>query len=135
MPAGSNCKLRAIRLVYIDDDDVGGAAPSGTVLHHSLDARVDEEMADVGFLRQNESTYRGQGIESKASFSALIWGHNLQIREQDELVVISPPNHHYYGKYFRVEGIKYDSRHPGIKQGYLLVKMTRSQIAHAEIYQ
>jgi len=135
MPAGTNCRIKAIRLDYSYDDDVGGATPSGTVLHESLAARIDEEMADVGFLRQNESTYRGQGIETKASFSGIIWGHNLGIREQDEIVIVSPPNHHYFGKYFRIEGVKYDNRHPGIKQGYLLVKMTRSQIAHSEPFQ
>ena len=127
MPAGINCRIRAWRLVYTDDDDVGGAYPSGTVLHESLEARIEEELTDTGFIQQ--------GLESKKVFSGMIWGHNLQIREQDEIEIVSPPNHDYIHKYFRVEDARYDSRHPGIKQRYLLVKLTRSQIAHGEIFQ
>ena len=127
MPAGTNCKLRAWRFGYTEDDDVGGADPSGTVLHDSLDARIEEELTDTGFIQQ--------GLETKKVFSGMIWGHNLQIREQDEIEVVSPPNNQYYGKYFRVEDSRPDSRHPAIKQGYLLVKLTRSQIAHGEKFQ
>lgn len=126
MPAGTNCKVRAWRLVYLDDD-VGGAYPSGTVLHESLDARIEEELTDTGFIQQ--------GLQTTKVFSGLIWGNNLEIREQDEVEVVSPPNHRYYGKYFRVEDSRPDSRHPAIKQGYLLVKLTRSQIAHGEKFQ
>lgn len=126
-PAGLNCRVRAIRLVYSGDDDVGGAYPSGTTLHESLDARLEEDLIDSAFFQQ--------GLETRKTFSGMIWGHQLQIREQDEITVISPPNHKYYGKYFRVEDAKYDSRHPAIKQNYLLIKLTRSQVAHGENYQ
>lgn len=126
MPAGTNCRVRAWRLVYMDDE-VGGAYPSGTVLHDSIEARIEEELTDTGFIQQ--------GLETKKVFSGLLWGWQLQIVEQDELEVISPPNHRYYGKKFRVEDARYDSRHPSIKQNYLLVKLTRSQVSHAEPFQ
>jgi len=127
MPAGTNCRVRAWRLVEYADDDVGGAVPSGTILHDSLEARIDEELTDTAFIQQ--------GLESKKTFSGMVWGHQLRIIEQDLIEVISPPNHDYYGKYFKVEDGRYDSRHPGIKQRYLLVKLTRSQIAHGERFQ
>jgi len=127
MPAGMDCKVRAIRWVFPSDDDVGGARPSGTVLHESLDASLTEESADITFLQQ--------GIQAKKAFSGMIWGHQLQIREDDDLEVISPPNHDYYGKRFTVKDATHDTRHPGIKQRYLLVKLTRSQIAHGEEFQ
>lgn len=72
MPAGMDCKVRAIRWVFPSDDDVGGARPSGTVLHESLDASLTEESADITFLQQ--------GIQAKKAFSGLIWGYQLQIR-------------------------------------------------------
>lgn len=122
--AGMNCRVKAIRWVYPSDDEVGGAYPSGTVLHESLDARIEEELTDVMFIQQ--------GLETKKTFSGMIWGNNLMIREHDELEVISPPNHDYYGKRFNVVDGRYDSRHPAIKQRYLLVRLTRSQIAHRE---
>ena len=126
MPAGTNCRVRAIRLVYLDDD-VGGAYPSGTTLHESLEARIDQDLIDSSFFQQ--------GLETKKTFSGMIWGHQLLIQEQDEVEVVSPPNHKYFGKRFRVMEARYDSRHPAIKQNYLLVKLTRSQIAHSEPYQ
>jgi len=127
MPAGTNCAVKVIRLVYASDDDVGGSNPSGTVLHESLQARIEEELTDTAFIQQ--------GLETRKVFSGMLWGWQLRVREQDEIEVVSPPNHIYFGKKFRVEDARYDSRHPAIKQNYLLVKLTRSQIAHREEFQ
>ena len=125
-PAGTNCRVKVLRLVY-NDDDVGGSVSSGTTLHESLEARIEQDATDTSFLQQ--------GLETTKVFSGMIWGNNLQVREQDEIEVISPPNHVYINKKFRVHDALYDSRHPAIKQKYLLVKLTRSQIAHGEPFQ
>lgn len=127
MPAGTNCSVNVIRFLYSSDDDVGGANPSGTVLHSSIQARIDEELTDTAFIQQ--------GLETRKVFSGTLWGWQLQVREQDEIEVVSPPNHKYFGKKFRVEDARYDSRHPAIKQNYVLVKLTRSQTAHREEFQ
>lgn len=127
MPAGTDCAVNIIRLVYSTDDDVGGANPSGTYLHQHIDARLEEDSIDSAFFQQ--------GLETIKTFSAMVWGHNLDVREQDEVEVVSPPNHKYFGKKFRVVDCRYDSRHPAIKQNYALLKMTRSQVAHAENFQ
>ena len=126
-PAGTNCKVRVWRYTYPADDDVGGAYPSGTVLHESIEARLGEELTDTGFVQQ--------GLQTQKTFSGMLWGNTLLVQEQDEIEVVSPPNHVYYRKFFRVEDSRYDSRHPSIKQNYLLVKLTRSQRAHGENYQ
>lgn len=126
MPAGFNSKVKIFRLVYTDDD-VGGSVASGTTIHQSLDAFIEQDLIDSSFYQQ--------GLETRKTFSGMLWGNNLQVREQDELEVVSPPNHKYYGKKFRVVEARYDSRHPALKQNYLLVKLIRSQIAHAEPYQ
>lgn len=123
MPAGFNARVKVLRLVY-NDDDVGGSVATGTTIHESLDARIEQDLIDSGFYQQ--------GLETKKTFSGMLWGHQLQVREQDEIEVVSPPNHDYYGKKFRVVEARYDSRHLGIKQRYLLVKLIRSQVAHGE---
>lgn len=123
MPAGFNARVKVLRLVYADDD-VGGSVATGTTIHESLDARIEQDLIDSGFYQQ--------GLETKKTFSGMLWGYQLQVREQDEIEVVSPPNHDYYGKKFRVMEARYDSRHPGIKQRYLLMKLIRSQIAHGE---
>lgn len=126
MPAGFNSRVKVLRLVY-SDDDVGGSVASGTTIHESLDAFIEQDLTDSGFYQQ--------GLETVKTFSGMLWGYNLQVREQDEIEVVSPPNHKYYGKKFRVMDARYDSRHPALKQNYLLVKLTRSQIAHGENFQ
>jgi len=127
MPSGLNCSVSIIRLTETIDDDVGGSNPTGTFIHQHLQARLEEDLVDSSFFQQ--------GLQTVKTFSGQIWGHNLQIREQDEILVVSPPNHKYYNKRFRVKDAKYDSRHPAIKQNYIIVKLTRSQISHAEPYQ
>lgn len=127
MPAGMNCEVSIIRLTETTDDDVGGSNPTGTFIHQNLQARLEEDLIDSGFFQQ--------GLQTTKTFSGQIWGHNLQIREQDEILVVSPPNHKYINKKFRVKDARYDSRHPSIKQNYVLVKMTRSQLGHSEPFQ
>lgn len=132
MPAGPNCAINIIRFLYTDDD-VGGAMVTGTVLHSNLAARISDDFPD--YVDKLDSTYNGRGYETRKVFSGMIWGHNLQVLEQDQVEVISPPNHIYYGKKFRIVQTSYDNRHPGIKQNYLLVKLERNQISHTEAFQ
>lgn len=126
MSAGLNLGVKFIRQTY-SDDEVGGAYPTGTILHNNIQGRIDEEPADTSFLQQ--------GLETEKVFSAMFWGHNLTFREQDEVEVISPPNHEYYGKRFRVVSKTTSSNHPAQKRNVYLAKLERSQIAHTNEYQ
>lgn len=126
MPGNMNCAVKIIRLVY-SDDEVGGAYPTGTVLHENVQARIDENLADVRLVQQ--------GLETLKTFSATFWGYQLAFREQDEVEVTSPPNHRYYGQRFRVVSQTEDSRHPAIKQRINFAILTRSQVAHRNPYQ
>lgn len=126
MTAGMNLHFRIIRMVY-SDDEVGGSYPTGTILHDNIEGRLDEEPVRTEYLQQ--------GLETKKIFSAMLRGHNLAVREQDEIVVTSPPNHRYYGKYFRVITHEISNNHPAQKRNVHLLKLARSQIAHAEVFQ
>lgn len=128
MPAGLTLAVKVIRQdTSGGDDDVGGAVPTGTIIHLWVDGSIDPHIP--------KTDYSGQGLETIRTFDAMFWGNNLQIREQDEVEVVSPPNHQYFGKRFRVEAGQYDRRHPAIKQGYYLATLTRSQVAHSEWFQ
>lgn len=126
MTAGMNLGVKFIRFTDLDDD-VGGSYPTGTILHNNIQGRIDEDPTRTEFLQQ--------GLETKKIFSAMFWGNNLTFREQDEVVVISPPNHPYYGKYFRVVSHEISSNHPAQKRNVHLAKLERSQISHGEVYQ
>jgi hypothetical protein len=128
MTAGMNLQVRFTRLVYnFTDDDNGGANPTGTVLYDNIAGRIDEEPTNTAFLQQ--------GLETKKIFSAMFWGHYLLFREQDEVEVISPPNHEYYGQKFRVVDRISSSNHPAQKRNVWIAKLERSQIAHKNPYQ
>jgi hypothetical protein len=123
MPAGLNCKVKFVRLVYTDDV-VGGAVGTATVLHANIDARIEEVPTQTQFLQQ--------GLETVKIFNAMFWGHDLQFSEQDQVEVTSPPNHRYYGKKFRVVSETDPNNHPAQKRNYYLAKLTRSQFSHSE---
>ncbi len=127
MTAGSNCAFRFIRLVYTEDDDVGGSNPSGTVLHDWVEGRLDEDEAATAFFQQ--------GLETKKTFSAMFWGHNLTFREQDEVELVSPPNHEYFGKRFRILSKTGSSNHPAQKRNVWIAKLERAQLAHTNEFQ
>ena len=126
MPAGLNCSVNIIGLIY-SDDEVGGAYPTGVVLHQSISARIDEDPTNTMFLQQ--------GLETKKIFSGMLWGHNLVFKEQDELEIVSPLNHEYIGKRFRILSKNSSSNHPAQKRNVFIVKLERSQISHGEPYQ
>lgn len=127
MPAGVNLYVKFIRLTYSQDDDVGGAYPTGTILHPWVAGRIEEAPARTDFLQQ--------GLETRKIFSGMFWGNELNFREQDEVEIVSPPNHKYFGKRFRVISATEPNNHPAQKRNYYLAKLERSQIAHSEVYQ
>lgn len=127
MTPGMNMAVRFIRLTYQTDDDVGGSNPTGTYLHDWVEGRIEEAPANTALLQQ--------GLETEKIFSAMFWGHLLTFREQDECEVISPPNHPYFGKRFRVISRTDSSNHPAQKRNTVLAKLKRSQISHKEQYQ
>jgi hypothetical protein len=127
MPAGINCAVDFIRLTYTSDDDVGGSVPTGTVLHSHVSARIEEAPTRTDFLQQ--------GLETKKIFAGLFWGYDLDFREQDEVEIVSPPNHKYFGKRFRIVSQTEPNNHPAQKRNYHLAKLERSQIAHTNPYQ
>jgi len=124
MTAGTNMWGNFLRLTYTSDDDVGGADPTGTILHEHISGRIEEIPANT-LLTQ-------QGLETKKQFTGVFWGHQLSFREQDQFEVTSPPNHAYYGKRFRVIRVNLDSNHPAQKRNTWGALLEREQIAHRE---
>ena len=121
--AGYNTKVRIYRMATLDDDEVGGAIVSGTVVHPYIRARIEANPEEQLLLQQ--------GLESHRTFNALIIPGSLDIRERDELEVIAPTNHVYYGDRFRIVGIQYSSMDTSNPNNYTRLSLTRSVLAHA----
>ena len=122
MTAGLNLKLKIFRFQFIEDDDVGGAQPSGTILYENISAR--KAMNLPGVLMSE------QGYETEKISRYITYPATLLVRERDEIQISSPSSHVDYNKFFRVIGVERMSFHPKDRRGYLMISTGRSEIAH-----
>jgi hypothetical protein len=107
----------------IDDDSVGGARVSGTAIHDYVRARIE--------ANPEEQILVQQGLETPRTFNALIVPGTLDIRERDELEIVKPVDHVYYGQRFRIIGIQFSSMDGSNPNNYARLSLNRNVRAHA----
>ena len=120
--AGNNIKVRIFRIDYSDDDIVGGAVVTGTSIG-DYPARLQANPEEQLILQQ--------GLETERTFKINIVPGYLDIRERDELEVIAPTDHVYYGKRFRIRGVSYSTMNKRDPRNYLMLTLTRDVRSHA----
>lgn len=121
--AGNNIKIKVWRILYSDDDAVGGAVVTGTCIGKypaRLQANPEEQL-----LMQ-------QGLETERTFKINIVPGYLDIRERDEITVIAPTDHVYYNKWFRVRGVSYSSLNKRDPRNYMMLTVSISVRAHSD---
>lgn len=123
MVAGSYQKLEIIRMEVTDDDAIGGANVTGTVVYSRVDARLQSSKPTQALLEQ--------GLETDKMFVAVIRPGGLDIRERDEVRVIHPTRDPYYNVRFRIRGVQHSSHHPGERRDYMMLSLSRSVESHA----
>ena len=119
--AGNNIRVRIWRTNYSSDDTVGGAVVTGTVVG-DYPARLQANPQEQLLLQQ--------GLETERTFKVNIVPGYLDIRERDELEVIQPTDHVYYGQRFRIRGVSYSSLNKRDPRNYLMLTLTRDVRAH-----
>jgi len=124
MIAGNNIKVRIFRINYVNDDIVGGAVVTGTVIG-DYPARLQANPEEQLLLQQ--------GLETERTFKINIVPGYLDIRERDELMVIAPTDHVYYGKWFRVRGVSYSSLNKRDPRNYMMLTVSRSVRSHTTL--
>jgi hypothetical protein len=123
MPAGLNLLGCVWRYYYPQDDSIGGAVPSGTLLYQDISARISSQRPISALL--------AQGVESIALYTALVWPSSMEISENDQFEVTQPQISPYYGKKFIILGVQHTSIHPASGQGYLILTMRRNEEARS----
>jgi len=117
-PAGITLLGTVIDYTYPSDDSVGGAVPSGTIVHLNVPMRISQMKPTQALLEQ--------GIEDISLFEGFIYNHLLTITNNNEIEIIAPPNSQHYGKRYRCVGdAKYTSVGASDSRGYLLVTLKR----------
>lgn len=126
MRAGNNLHVDVIRYTYPEDDEVGGAVPSGTVVYPNVEGRIQAATPIPAFAMQ--------GQETSKIMTAELYPGTLDVQEYDQIEVVSPPNHPYYGWRFRVDTVQRSNYHPGDPRGVLLLTLVRATL-HGNLYQ
>lgn len=122
MIAGSNCRVDIYRIENDADDVVGGAVVTGTLQYQNVHARFQSDREDMIFLQQ--------GLETIRTFTFTVFPASMTIDERDELEVVQPTDHIYYGKRFRIKSVRYADFNQRDPRNYILLHTTRSVRAH-----
>ena len=122
MVAGLESRADIWRMTYLDDDEVGGAVISGSVVHADVYTRMNAQPREQLLLQQ--------GLETVRTFTAIIVPGWLDIRERDEYEIVKPTDHVHYGKRFRIVSVEDMFYNPRDPRNYKLVNLTRSIRAH-----
>lgn len=90
-------------------DDVGGAIVTGT---HTV---ASNEPCRLDYWIPKVSLIIPQGIETEKVYSVFFRStrqHPINVRENDYLQIVFPPEHTEYLERFRVRGVQSESLHP-----------------------
>jgi len=124
MVAGLNVKFDIWRWTFTTDDSSGGAVPTGTYIYRSICGRFQQQPEEMMLLQQ--------GYETLKTFTCIIAPATLSVKERDELELVFPANHYYYGDRFRIINARPADFNPNDRRNYLMLTLTRSTEAHAE---
>lgn len=121
MTAGLNVRIEVWRVTEGADDDVGGAIVTGTVLYDTADARLQAMKPSYLLLQQ--------GLEVESLFRLMVQCSDRPYKEFDEVEIIWPIQHKYYGERFRIIKIQEDSLHPFDRRSF--VEFTLSKMKYS----
>lgn len=121
MAAGLNLRFEVERINYADDDVVGGAVTTGTIIYEHVFGRLNWTQPDQVLL--------SQGLETDRMGKAEIQPGDLDIRERDVIRVKFPTNYVYYNQDLRVLGVTHTNFTD--PRRYMILSVSRSVRAHS----
>ena len=122
MTAGLNVRFDVYSMDNLDDDSIGGAIVTGTLVAQSVHGRFAQQKPNYLLLQQ--------GIEVNKIWNVVAKPFGTDIEEKDEIEIVYPVNHPYYGERFRVTGTEYSSHHPSDPRGYLILYVEKREYVH-----
>lgn len=126
MTAGLNVSGNILRFSATSNDDVvGGAVPSGTVIYSPVFARIKAEEPTLALLEQ--------GLETPEIFTSLMAPGTIVLQHNDQYEVTSPPASPHYGKRFVIIGVQPSDLTD--RRKYIRVTMRRIEQAHLNTLQ
>lgn len=124
MSAGLNVRFNVWRILTSDDDIVGGAMISGSLVYEGVPGRFQKLNATQVFVEQ--------GLETERVFTCHLVPGTLDIKERDELQLVQPTDHPMCGHRFRVVDFSPSDHNRRDPRSYINIQMTRSVRAHSQ---
>ena len=110
-----------------NDDDIGGAQPSGTVLYDNVKTRISSLKPTQVLLEQ--------GLETPTLFSGMVFPPNMDLIHNDQIEITLPISSNFYSKRFRIIGIQNVSTHADESRNYILLTLRRVERSIQNVYQ
>lgn len=108
----------------LNDDEVGGAVPSGAILIENVFCRIESLQPTQALLEQ--------GLELPDMFKGMLtyYGSPLDMKTNDVLEIYHPPISFHSGKRFRIVGYRHSSQEDGRR--FVEVLMRRYEDSRTE---
>lgn len=126
MSAGLNLAGRVWRFTTPQDDDQGGALPTGTILYNPVYSRIKSEKPTLALLEQGLET--PEIFTAQLTYAAFNATGSFDVQHNDQYEVTYPPISPHYGKRFVIIGVRPSEMLD--QRRYLQVTMRRMEIAH-----
>jgi hypothetical protein len=117
---GLYCRANIWRMNNSDpdgDDVVGGAMISGTLVYESVQCAFQDS-------RATQALYE-QGLEVPRLVDCVMIPETMDIRERDEVEVVSPYNHRFVNKRLRIIEVIRGITHPSSRHGHIELRLQR----------
>lgn len=122
MTSGLNLRSSIWRMTVDQDDAVGGALITGTIVYQNVPTRLTRMRSEQLLLQQ--------GLETPMLFKGIVIPGTMTIYERDELEVTFPGTHPFYGKRYRVVEAHLDNAVPQNPHSYIELVLVRDERAH-----
>lgn len=129
--AGLNLKGRIWRFTTPQDDDQGGAVPTGTMMWEPVWSRIRSEKPVLALLQQGLET--PEIFTANLSYAAYSPTGTFDVQHNDQYEVTYPPTSSFYGKRFVIIGIQHTSFDDNRR--YLQVSLRRYETANSNLLQ
>jgi hypothetical protein len=131
-PAGFNLTGRVWRFTSRNnDDDVGGAVPTGTILYSPVFSRIVSEKPTLALLEQGLET--PEIFRATLSYVAYSPTGTFDVQHNDQYEVTAPPVSPFINKRFVIIGVQHVSYNDDRK--YLRVTLRRLETANRNTLQ
>lgn len=129
--SGLNIKGRIWRFTTPNDDSVGGAVPTGTILYEPVFTRIRSEKPTLALLEQGLIT--PEIFTAHMSYAAYSPTGTFNVQHNDQYEVTYPPISPHYQKRFVIIGVRPPSFNDDRR--HLIVTLRRIETANSNLLQ